>query len=89
MDRADIGRISRTVFTHPAAPPWFNVVLPEPSIKILYDLPKGAQLIGAENANGPRRRFMVEFRRRTPPRHGTDHDLKPLPSFPGSVMPNR
>ena len=26
-------------------------VLPEPSIKILYDLPKGAQLIGAENAN--------------------------------------
>jgi hypothetical protein len=22
---------------------------------------------------------MVEFCRRTPPRHGTDHDLKPLP----------
>jgi len=32
------------VFTHPAAPPWFNVVLPEPSIKILYDLPKEAPL---------------------------------------------
>ena len=38
MDRADIGQISRTVFTHPAAPPWFNVVLPEPSIKILYEM---------------------------------------------------
>jgi hypothetical protein len=29
-----IGRISRAVFTHPAAPPWFNVVLPEPSFTI-------------------------------------------------------
>jgi hypothetical protein len=89
MHRADIGRISRTVFTHPAAPPWFNVVLPEPSIKILYDLPKGAQPIAAENANGPRRRFMVEFRRRTPPRHGADDELKPLPSFSGFYLPAR
>jgi hypothetical protein len=39
-------------------------VLPEPSIKIVYDLLKSAQLIAAENENGPRRRFMVEFRRR-------------------------
>jgi hypothetical protein len=64
------------VFTHPVAPPWFNVVLPELSIKILYDLPKGAQLIERERA--AEARFMVEFRRRTPPRHGTDHDLNPL-----------
>ena len=32
---------------------------------------------------------MVEFRRRTPPRHGIDHDLKPLPSFPGFCLPAR
>ena len=32
---------------------------------------------------------MVEFRRRTPPRHGTDHDLKPLPSFSGFCLPAR
>ena len=40
----------RAVFTHHAALGWFNVVLSEPSIKILYDLRKGAQLIAAENA---------------------------------------
>jgi hypothetical protein len=32
----------------PRPPPSFNVVLSEPSIEILDDLPKGAQLIGAE-----------------------------------------
>jgi transposase len=54
-------------------------------MKILHDLPKGAQLIGAENENGRRRRSMVEFRRRTPPRHGTDHDLERCHHFPGFV----
>jgi hypothetical protein len=30
----------------PRPPPWFNVVLSEPSITILGDPPKGAHLIG-------------------------------------------
>jgi len=42
------------VFTHPAAPLWFNLALSEPSIQILDDLPEGAQLIGAETRTGPR-----------------------------------
>src|ERR1700722_3863279 len=89
MDRADIGRISRTVFTHPAAPPWLNVVLPEPSIKILYDLPKRHSLLVRKTRTGRGGGLWVEFRCRTPPRHGTDHDLKPLPSFPGFCLPAR
>ena len=32
---------------------------------------------------------MVEVRRRPLPRHGTDHDSKPLPSFPGFCLPAR
>jgi hypothetical protein len=32
---------------------------------------------------------MVEIRRRPLPRHGTDHDLKPLPSFPRFCLPAR
>jgi len=35
-------RSCRAVFTHPAAPPWFNVVLPEPSFTIS---PKGHSLL--------------------------------------------
>jgi hypothetical protein len=34
-------------------------------------------------------RFMVEIRRRPLPRHGTDHDSKPLPSFPRLCLPAR
>ena len=30
---------------------------------------------------------MVEVRRRSLPRHGTDRDFKPLPSFPGFCLP--
>src|ERR1019366_1305867 len=33
--------------------------------------------------------FMVEIRRRPLPRHGTDHDSKPLPSFSGIRLPAR
>jgi hypothetical protein len=32
---------------------------------------------------------MVEVSHRSPPRHGTDQDLKPLPSFPGFCLPAR
>ena len=32
---------------------------------------------------------MVEIRRRPLPRHGTDHDSKPLPSFPRFCLPAR
>ena len=32
---------------------------------------------------------MVEVRRRSLSRHGTDHDFKPLPSFPGFCVPAR
>ena len=38
--------------TPPGPPQWFNVVLSEPSIKILDDLPKGVQLFGAETRTG-------------------------------------
>ena len=34
-------------------------------------------------------RFMVEIRRRPLPRHGTDHDSKPLPSFLRFCLPAR
>jgi hypothetical protein len=34
-------------------------------------------------------RFMVEIRRRPVLRHGTDHDSKPLPSFPRFCLPAR
>ena len=34
-------------------------------------------------------RFMVEIHRRPLPRHGTDRDSKPLPSFPGICLPAR
>jgi hypothetical protein len=37
---------------HSGPPQWFNVVLSEPSIKILDDLPKGVQLVGAETRTG-------------------------------------
>jgi hypothetical protein len=32
---------------------------------------------------------MVEIRRRPLPRHGTDHNSKPLPSFPRFCLPAR
>jgi hypothetical protein len=51
---------SRAVFTNPAAPPWFNVVLAEPSIKVLGDPPDQAQLIGGVNATWASERSMVE-----------------------------
>ena len=35
------------------------------------------------------KRFMVEIRRRPLPRYGTDHDSKPLPSFPRFCIPAR
>ena len=44
----------------PRPPPWFNVVLAEPSIKVLGDPLEGAQLIGGVNANWGSERFMVE-----------------------------
>ena len=34
-------------------------------------------------------RFMVDIRRRPLPLHGTDHDSKPLPSFPRFCLPVR
>src|SRR6266702_4713231 len=34
-------------------------------------------------------RPIVEVRRRPLPRHGTDHDSKPLPSFPRFCLPAR
>ena len=34
-------------------------------------------------------RFRVEIRRRPLPRHGTDHDSEPLPSFPRFCLPAR
>jgi hypothetical protein len=43
----------------PRPPPWFNVVLSEPSIKILDDLPEGTAYQGG-NANWASERFMVE-----------------------------
>ena len=51
---------SRAVFTNPAAPPWFNVVLAEPSIKVLGDPPDQAQFIGGVNATWASERSMVE-----------------------------
>jgi len=48
------------VFTPPAAPPWFNVVLSEPSIKILDSLPRKGTAHRGGNANWASERFMVE-----------------------------
>ena|SRR5579862_4660388 len=50
---ADYSFLVAKCLPHPAALLWFNMALSEPSIKILDDLPEGAQLIGAETRTGP------------------------------------
>jgi hypothetical protein len=74
----------RAAFTDPAPlPPCFNVLLPEVSIGIRTISPKGAQPIGTEMRAAPRSGLWWRLRRHSPPRHGTDHDSKPLLLLPG------
>ena len=55
---------------------------------VLCDLPQiGHSLLRLRGELRPRRVYGGGFAYRSRPRHGTDHDLKPLPLLPGFCLP--